>query len=147
MMTGKLKIILPLALLVALGVTYKVALAGPGAEAKPKVDGKVYVLPKEFLINLSDERFAKVNVALVMDPDQEVESGEGVSASPPEGFGPLSQEAVVRDIVTDTLTDLSADELVNRSSRDAIKRRLKRAIRSHTDVDVEEVLLTDVAIQ
>ena len=51
-MKSKLKFIVPVLLLV-LGGVYKFVLAKPGAPApKPKVDGQVYVLPKEFLINL-----------------------------------------------------------------------------------------------
>ena len=37
---------------------------GREAEAKPKVDGTVYVLQKEFLVNLHDGRFAKLTAAL-----------------------------------------------------------------------------------
>jgi len=47
-MKTKLKIILPV-LLVVLGGAYKFVLAKPAAVAKPKVAGKVYVLPKDFL--------------------------------------------------------------------------------------------------
>ena len=50
-MKSKLKFIVPI-LLVVVGGVYKFVLAKPGAPApKPKVDGQVYVLPKEFLIN------------------------------------------------------------------------------------------------
>ena len=48
-------------------------LAKPAAAgAKPKVDGQVYVLPKEFLINLDGGRFAKLSVGLVLDHTQAV---------------------------------------------------------------------------
>ena len=59
--------ILPVVLLVALGGAYKFVLAKPKAEAKPKVEGTVYILGKEFLVNLADDRFAKLTVALVLD--------------------------------------------------------------------------------
>jgi flagellar FliL protein len=62
---GKLKIILPLALLVVLGGLYKVVLAKP-VDAHPKVHGQVYVLPKEFLLNLAGNHFVKLNVGLVL---------------------------------------------------------------------------------
>jgi flagellar basal body-associated protein FliL len=141
----KPKLLLPIALLVALGAAYKFALAEPAAEAKPKVEGQVYVLPKEFLLNLTGERYAKLNVALVIEGEEPIQpEGHG---TPPEGFGPLPQEAVVRDIVTDTLTDRPATELVDREARRRIKHQLKKAIERQTDVPVREVLLTDVAIQ
>jgi hypothetical protein len=81
---GKLKIILPLALLLVLGGLYKVVLAKP-TETKHKVDGQVYVLPKEFLLNLADGHFVKLNVGLVLAEGQVPEKAEG--APPPEGFG------------------------------------------------------------
>ena len=53
-----------------LGGAYKFVLAKPAkAEAKPKVDGTVYILGKEFLVNLADGRFAKLTSALVLAHD------------------------------------------------------------------------------
>ena len=76
-MKSKLKFIVPI-LLIVLGGVYKFVLAKPGAPApKPKVDGQVYVLPKEFLINLDDGRFAKLSVGLVLDHD----AGDRVGAT------------------------------------------------------------------
>ena len=63
-MKKKLMILVPVLLLV-LGGAYKFALAKP-APVHKKIDGEVYVLPKDFLINLKDGRFAKLNVALVL---------------------------------------------------------------------------------
>src|SRR4051812_15435157 len=104
-MKKKLMIALPVLLLV-LGGAYKFKFAASGAEAKPKVDGEVYVLPRDFLINLSDGRFVKLNVALVIEEGSALPAGGGEAASaPPEGFGTLPQEAVVRDIITNTLMD------------------------------------------
>ena len=145
-MRSKLKFIIPLLVLVALGAVYKLVLAKPGAEAKPRIEGQVYVLPREFLVNLAGDRFAKLNVALVLEGEDQVGHGES-GQTPPEGFGPLAQEAVVRDLVTDTLTDASADQLIDRGGRDALKARLVRAIAAHTDVEVDKVLFTDVAVQ
>ena len=143
-MKGKLKIILPLALLLVLGGLYKVVLAKP-VEAKHKVDGQVYVLPKEFLLNLADNHFVKLNVALVLAEGQVPEKAEG--APPPEGFGLLEQEAVVRDVVTDTITDARSNQLVSRKGRNALKAKVLKRLRSETDVKVNDVLFTDVAVQ
>src|SRR3712207_8194376 len=67
-MNKKILIIAVLALLGA-GGAYKTVLAKPKkAEPKPKVHGEVYVLPKEFLVNLADGRYAKLSVALVVEP-------------------------------------------------------------------------------
>ena len=146
------KVMLLLPVLVLAGVGYKFFLAKPAAPApKPKVHGEVYVLPKDFLVNLADGRYGKLNVALVFD--------EGFSAAPaagghegggtaaPEGYGVLTQEALVRDIVTDTLTDSTAEELTDRKERDELKEKVAKRILKTTDVKVHEVLFTDVAVQ
>ena len=143
-MKRRLKIILPLAVLIALGGVYKVVLAKAPTD-KPKVNGQVYVLPKEFLLNLADGHFAKLDVALVLAPDMKLSAGEG--AAPPEGFGPLPQEAVVRDVITDAVTNASSRQLVQRGAREGLKRAILKGIRQKTDVHVNEVLFTDVAVQ
>jgi len=146
-MKSKLKFIVPV-LLIVLGGAYKFVLAKPAAaEPKPKVDGQVYVLPKEFLINLSGGRFAKLSVGLVLDHTQAIASEEKEAPKPPEGFGTLPQEAVIRDIVTDRLTDDDAESLVSEHGREKLKKQLLLSIKKKTDVKVEEVLFTDVAVQ
>ena len=149
-MDSKLKIIIPVVLLLVAGAAYKFVLAKPAAEAKPKIEGTVYVLPKEFLVNLTEGRFAKLGVGIVLSPDDEslAAGGHGEAAvKPPEGFGPLPQEAVIRDIVTDTLTDRDSGDLINREGRERLKKKILRTIKKHTDVHVEDVLFTDVAVQ
>jgi flagellar FliL protein len=141
---GKLKIIVPLVLLLVLGGLYKVVLAKP-VDAKLKVDGQVYVLPKEFLLNLADDHFVKLNVGLVLAEGQVPEKAEG--APPPDGFGILAQEAVVRDVITDTITDASSKQLVSREGRHKLKEKVLKRLRAETDVKVNDVLFTDVAVQ
>jgi flagellar FliL protein len=146
---GKLKFIMPLVALLLLGGAYKTVLAKPAApEPKPKVEGQVYVLPKEFLVNLADDRYAKLTVALVLPHDEPVAAAEGGhGAAPPEGWGTLPQEAVIRGLVTDTLTGTKADRLISPGGRERIKKRLLKKIHKYSDVRAEEVLLTDVAVQ
>jgi flagellar basal body-associated protein FliL len=151
-MASKLKIVIPVVLLLVLGGVYKFVLAKPEAVAKPKIAGTVYVLPKEFLVNLAEGRFAKLGVGIVLDPKDHsladaAAGGHGTAVKPPEGFGPLPQEAVIRDIVTDTLTDRANNELIEREGRERLKKRIIRAITQRTDVHVEDVLFTDVAVQ
>ena len=143
-MRRRLKFIVPLALLIALGGVYKVVLA-KSPPVKPKVEGQVYVLPKEFLLNLADGHFAKVDVALVLAPSMQLAAGEG--AAPPEGYGSLPQEAVVRDVITDVVTDASSGELIHRRAREGLKRAILKGISQRTDVKVNDVLFTDVAVQ
>jgi flagellar FliL protein len=144
------KILIPLLVLVVAGLAAKFVLAKPPPVVRHKIDGVVYVLPKEFLLNLSDGRYAKLNVALVLDhaqPTAPAAGGHEAPAEPPEGFGTLEQEAAVRDIVTDVVTGQSGDELVSASGRREVKEEILRGIRAHTDVRVEEILIPDVAVQ
>ena len=144
-LTSRWKIVVPV-LLVALGAAYMFVLKPKPVEAKKKVDGAVYVLPKEFVVNLKDDRFAKFTVALVLPALPVAAEGEG-GAPPPDGFGLLPEEAAVRDLITDEITNDSAKDLISGSGRRALKRRLLAAINKKTDVDARAVLLTDVAVQ
>jgi flagellar basal body-associated protein FliL len=54
---------------------------------------------------------------------------------------------VIRDIVTDRLTDDDAESLVSGEGREMLKKQLLRSIKRKTDVKVEDVLFTDVAVQ
>ena len=147
-MKGKLKFVLPLVALLLLGGAYKTVLAKPKAEPKPKVDGIVYVLPKEFLLNLAGDRYAKLSVALVLPHDEPIVDAHAAEApKPPEGFGTLPQEAVIRGLVTDTLTGQKADRLIDGEGREALKQKLLKKIHKSTDVHAEDVLFTDVAVQ
>jgi flagellar protein FliL len=147
-MKSKLKIIVPV-LLIALGGVYKFVLAKPAATAKPKVNGEVYVMPKDFLINLADGRFAKVDVGFIFKHGFAGAPGGGheAAAKPPEGYGDLSQEAVVRDIVTDTITGSTAQDLTSRKGREQLKDKIRARILKTTDVKVADVLFMDVAVQ
>ncbi len=190
-----IKIIIPV-LLVVLGGAYKFVLAKPAAAGPPpKVEGEVYVLPKEFLVNLKDGKFAKLAVALVFDHGFHsapvasvgapagrttmVEDAEAVSSGwsdippparparggragsaprtelvaaapppePPEGYGVLKQEALIRAIITDELTQQDSDELVSAKGRKKLRKRLVERFHKETDVKVHDVLITDIAIQ
>jgi flagellar basal body-associated protein FliL len=148
-MNKKIIIIAVVALLVA-GGAYKTVLAKPAEKApEPKVHGTVYVLPKEFLVNLADGRYAKLQVALVVEAAAAAGGhggGHGAPA-PPEGYGSEPQEAIVRDLITDELTNAADHELIQREGRDKIKKKILKSIKEHTDVHVEEVLFPDVTVQ
>ncbi len=134
------------------GGAYKTVLAKPKEPApKPKVAGAVYILPKEFLVNLSDDRFAKLSVGFVMAHDdhstQPADAGGHGAPSPPEGYGTMPQEAIVRDLITNELTGASAAELVETHGREEIKSHILKSIKKHTDVHPEEVLFMDLTVQ
>jgi flagellar FliL protein len=144
-MKGRRKwIVIAVGVLVVAGLAYKMVLA-PKSESKERVDGTVYVMPKEFLLNLAGGRYAKVTVALVLAPGQSTGGGEG--AAPPEGFGTLEQEPLVRQIVTDNLTGVSAGALTSRGQRHHFQARIRKEVDRTTDVKVKGIVFTDLVVQ
>ena len=146
----KLIIVVSVALAAAVG-GYKFGFAKE-AESKPsKIHGDVYVLGKDFLVNLADGHYAKLGVAIVVEHGAAAPAGGGGHGSaapkPPEGYGPLPQEAAVRDIVTDVLTDVEDGDLTERKGRDELKERILKRVKQGTDVPIHEVLFTDVSVQ
>lgn len=146
------KLIPVIVAVVALGGVYKFVLAKPPAAAKPKphVEGTVYMLEKEFLVNLADGRFAKMQVGLILahdDTSTAPAGGHGAAATPPEGYGPMSQEGVVRDVITGELTDAKDEDLIKEAGREHLKEDILKALKKKTDVKVEEVLFSDLTVQ
>jgi flagellar FliL protein len=137
-------------LVIVLAGAYKFVLAKPAAaKPKPKIEGTVYILGKEFLVNLADNRFAKLTVALVLDEkDTSVPAagGEG-GATVPDGFGSMTEEAAVRDVITNDLTDAKDNDLITTKGRKAMKEEILKDLKAHTDVKVDDVLFTDVTVQ
>jgi flagellar FliL protein len=142
--TRKRIIIGVVGVLVVAGLAYKMVLA-PKSESKVKVEGTVYVMPKEFLLNLAGGRYAKVTVALVLAPGQS--TGGAEAAAPPEGFGTLEQEALVRQIVTDNLTGVPAAELTARAPRHRLQTAIRKEVDKTTDVKVKGIVFTDLVVQ
>lgn len=149
------KIVPVIALLVILGGAYKFVLAKP-AEAekpapKPKVHGTVYMLQKEFLVNLADGRFAKLQVGLILSHDdhstEAAGGGHGPAPKVPEGYGAMLQEGVVRDVITDTLTDATDKELIESKGREHLKEEILKGIKKHTDVKAEHIIFSDLTVQ
>src|SRR3954465_5958100 len=146
------KLVPVIALLVVLGAGYKFVLAKPASTAakpKPHVEGQIYMLQKEFLINLADGRFVKMQIGLLIkegDKATEAAGGEGAPA-PPEGYGTMAQEGVVRDSITDVLTDATDKDLIDPKLRDGLKEKVLKAIEKETDVKVDKVLFSDLTVQ
>lgn len=151
---AKLKFILPVVILVIGLLAGKTFLTKAPAEAapKPKVHGEVYILPKDFLVNLKDSRFAKLNVGLILKHGYltealEAAAGKHGAPKPPDGYGTLPQEALVRDVITDALTGAAAGELIAKANRKRLKESIVEDLKKSTDVEVIEVIFTDVAVQ
>jgi flagellar basal body-associated protein FliL len=139
------KVMLAAALPILLFMGY--TMTKPKPIVKMKIKGIIYVMPQSFLLNLSDGRFAKITVALQLAPGQsDGASAEGGSSSS-EGPGTLPEEPLVREIVTNTITNQNGEALVGTGSRRAIRSKILDAIRKQTDVKVESVLFPDLTVQ
>jgi flagellar FliL protein len=139
------KVMLAAALPILLFMGY--TMTKPKPVVKEKIKGTLYVMPQSFLLNLSDGRFAKITVALQLAPGQsDGASAEGGSSSS-EGPGTLPEEPLVREIVTDTITNQSGEALIGEASRHAIRQKIVAAIAKQTDVKVESVLFPDLTVQ
>jgi flagellar basal body-associated protein FliL len=148
-MSKKILIIAVAALVVA-GGAYKTVLAKPNENAKkPNVEGNLYVLQKEFLVNLADSRYAKVSAALLLDPKDHslAAAGGHGGAAPPEGYGAMTQEAIVRAIVTDALTGRDAAELEDARKRDRLRKEIVERLHDETDVRADDILFPDLTVQ
>jgi flagellar FliL protein len=149
-MNKKLIIIIAVVALLVAGGAYKTVLAKPKAKAKkPNVEGTVYVLQKEFLVNLAEERYAKISAALILDPkDHSTAAAGGHGApAPPEGYGPMAQEGIIRAIVTDAFTGVHAAELEDPKKRDKLRHEIVERIHAETDVHADDILFPDLTVQ
>jgi flagellar basal body-associated protein FliL len=145
------KVLVPLVVLVlgGAGLGYTTVAQPPAEAPEPKVHGEVYVLPKDFMVNLRGGRWAKVSVAFVLgEPPPVAHAAKGAApAKPPDGYGVHPQEALARAIVTDELSGQRAARLLDADSREALRRRVKARLTQSTDFKVDEVIFTDVAVQ
>ena len=57
------------------------------------------------------------------------------------------QEGVVRDIITDTLTDATDKELIEKKGREHLKEEILKDVKKHTDVKVEPLIFSDLTVQ
>jgi flagellar basal body-associated protein FliL len=120
--------------------------AMPKKHLKVKVNGTIYVLPKQFTFNLKGGQYATLTVALLLAPSQSV----GVTSAtnpPPTGFGSLTEEAVIRAIITNDVTDQPESALVTEHGRQALEKKILTNIKSQTDTIVDNIYFTDVAVQ
>jgi len=115
---------------------------------KQKVAGTLYVMPQTFLLNLSDGRYAKITVALQLAPGQsDGASATASSSSGSESAGTLPEEPLVREIVTNTVTNQTGEALVDPKSRSALRHQILLSITRTTDLKVEAVLFPDLTVQ
>jgi flagellar basal body-associated protein FliL len=139
---GKLKFILPVILLLAGGggAYFFVLAPKPAKAAPPKVEGTLFPLSPEFVVNLDGEHYGKVSIALLLSAGAPAASADGAAVTLPE-------DAAVRAIVTNDLTGLPSSSLIDRPKRNGIEKKILTDLQKKTDVKVTEVLFTDVVVQ
>jgi flagellar FliL protein len=129
-----------------LGVGYK--MTRPKPVNKDKIKGTIYVMPAPFLLNLTDGRYARIDVALQLAPGQsDGASATAAAASGENAVGTLPEEPLVREIVTNVVTNQNGETLVTNQGRNAIKHQILESILKQTDVKVEAVLFPDLTVQ
>ncbi|HSZ15438.1 MAG TPA: flagellar basal body-associated FliL family protein [Solirubrobacteraceae bacterium] len=141
------KLMLAVALpILILGVGYK--MTRPKPVNKDKIKGTIYVMPAPFLLNLTDGRFAKITVGLELAPGQsDGASATAAAASGENAAGTLPEEPLVREIVTNAITNQNGETLISGQRRAVIKHKILQAIAQQTDDKVEAVLFPDLTVQ
>jgi flagellar FliL protein len=141
-MKKKLVFVAPVLILLLAGAAYKLKFAPKPVPPKMKIEGTVVPMQKEFLVNLSGGRYAKVAVALIVDAA--AGGGHGAGATEPAG---LPQESAIRALITDQLTGVPGEDLLDRKSRHHILETIHEMIEKKTDEHVMQVLFTDITVQ
>jgi hypothetical protein len=145
------KVLFVVVVLALAGGATKLALAKPAKPApKPRVESIVYMLPKDFVLYLRGGRYAKLTVGLEINrkhPDSLTPNEGESAATTPKGYGAMPQEGFVRDVISSDLAGLRIADLLDGKRRAALKRRLAHDITARTDVNVDGVLFSDLAIQ
>jgi flagellar basal body-associated protein FliL len=139
----KMMLVLALPVLLFAGYT----MTKPKPVVKLKVKGTIYVMPQTFLLNLNDGRYAKVSVALQLAPGQSDGASADGAAPAENGPGTLAEEPLVREIVTNAITNQNGETLTAAAGRLHIKHEILAAIKQQTDVKVESVLFPELTVQ
>ena len=146
-MTKKKILILLLVILLGGGYVAKGKLMPPKV-VKQKIGGEIYILPKQFTLNLQDGRYATLTVALVLAPGQsDGSTAASASAGTDSTVGTLPEEAVIRAIITNTITNDTSATLIDQTGRAHVEQEILKEITTQTDVKITDVLFTDVAVQ
>jgi flagellar protein FliL len=146
-MKKKLMIILPV-LLLGGGYEAKAKLMPPKV-VKPKIAGEIYILPHQFMCNLQGGHYATFTIALELAPGQSDGSSAASAGdvSSTSVVGTLPEEAVIRAIITNLITNQTENTMVSSTGRAGLTQQILTDIKTQTDVKVDELYFTDVAVQ
>ena len=140
------KILIPVVLVLLVGAYEGYSMATAKKAPKPKIAGTIYVLPKQFTLNMSGGQYATLTVGLDLAASQAIPAADP-NNTPPDGFGNLPEEAAVRAIITNAVTGQPASALISATGRAKLESEILHTIKAKTDVQVDGVYFTDVAVQ
>ena len=125
----------------------KTAATDKKARMKDKLDGPVMALGEAFTVNLADPgAFVRTEIAVKVDAGTPMEAGAG-------GHGggdalPLEEQAEIRDIVIDVLSQQKAGESVTSEGRAKIKEQIIERINEETHKTIAlDVFFNSYAVQ
>jgi hypothetical protein len=139
-MKKKLVILVPLILLLGAGGTYEMVLKPKPKAVVPKLNGTLISLGDPFTVNLASGHYGRISAAVLVNP---APAGTAESGAAPT----LPENDAVRAIVTDDLTGVDSDRLINRSARHVLLAKILADLKKSTDEPVTKVFFTDVAVQ
>ncbi|MGO9902018.1 MAG: flagellar basal body-associated protein FliL [Solirubrobacteraceae bacterium] len=141
------KILIPLLAVVLLAGGYEgYSKATAMPPPKLKITGMIYVMPKDFTLNMAGGDYATLTVALVLAPTEVLATTDPANP-PPTGFGDLPEEAAVRAIITNAVTGQPSSALISPDGRAKLEQVILTDIKQQTDVLVTHVFFTDLAVQ
>jgi flagellar basal body-associated protein FliL len=140
-------VIIVLVVLVGGGYAAKTFLLPKKAQAKPRIAGEIYVLPRSFTFNLTDGRYATATIGLILGLGQSDGATAAGATTTPAGIGTLPEEPAIRAIITNVITDQPAPALLTASGRLNLEHEILTQIAHTTDVKVTSILFTDLAVQ
>lgn len=139
-MKKKLLILVPVILLLSAGGAYEMVLKPKPKVVVPKVNGTLVSLGDPFTVNLSGGHYGRITVAVLSTVAPAASTGSTAAATLPENDA-------LRAVVTDDLTGVSANRLIDRSQRHELLAQILADIKKSTDEPITKVLFTDVAVQ
>jgi hypothetical protein len=142
------KILIPVIVLVVVlvGGFAAYSVAKPHKAKIEKIKGTIYVLPKQFTLNMRGGQYATLTVALLLPPGQSIGTTSPTNP-PPTGFGSLTDEAPIRAIITNDVTNQPSSALLDSGARKRLEHHILVGIRKQTDTEVSAIYFTDLAVQ
>ncbi|HEX7083876.1 MAG TPA: flagellar basal body-associated FliL family protein [Gaiellaceae bacterium] len=140
-MKKKLLILVPLLLLLSAGGAYEMVLKPKPKKVVPKIDGSLVALGDPFTVNLAGGHYGRISVSVLLS-----KAPPAAAAGATTGVV-LPENDAVRAIVTDDLTGVDSNRLIDRGERHALVAKILEDLKKSTDEPVTKVLFTDVAVQ